>query len=812
MLAADLTTTAKHRHTDAPKLIHLVRGDLDWVVMKALEKDRTRRYETANGLAMDIQRHLSNEPVTACPPSRLYEFQKTVQRHKFGFAAAAALILVLGLGVLGSTLQAVRATRAEQEQSRLRQQAQAEAAENRRIAAFIGDLAQTLGREGSAAKVESTYRVSLAIQMRLLSKEHPGIKDALSSVAEVFQQGKLAEADKTAREAVQKCHAAMAQFETLASDRNHHYESWLIAVAYKSLGGLFQESGQSQEAEEAYRDTLVLWRKLAADSNLEDDGWQWANNYERLGDLLRQTGRATESLEAYRAAQAILVKLVADFNTEDRRWHLAGNCDVIGSLLNEAGRFDDATEACRQALVVWKKLVAEFNKADYRNNLSGTMFGLAKTLEAAGKRTEAELSFQEAESAMRKELPIQRKELGRGHAEVIRSVSLLSELLGKQGKLTEQESVLQEQLGMEAYPTQSAQENLGHLLWQQGSLHLQRNDFTNAARGYDQAVQTFKQLQTRFPENRYYRQEQAFSLRLFADAMQRGNRLAEAEASLRTAWDIYMQLAKEAPTVTFYSREAAFTRRSVAEVLSARGKLDEAKTAYRAAAETGDALALNEIAWTLATAPDPKLRDGPSAVTFAEKAVAATKRKNPLILDTLAAAYAEIGQFTNATRVQQEAIVLLQDETRKKGYASRLKLYELNTPYRDPSRLAAQASALLAEERFADAEPPARECLALREALIPDDWRTFHARSMVAGSLLGQKKYAEAEPLLLSGYEGMKQREDKIPANGKVRLQESLQRLVQLYEATGQSEKAAEWNKKLAEFDQDEKKAAGPKQ
>jgi eukaryotic-like serine/threonine-protein kinase len=81
--------------------------------MKCLEKDRTRRYETANGLAMDLKRHLNNEPVVARPPSRWYEFQKTVRRHKFGFAATAAVILALGLGVLVSTRQAVRAGNAE---------------------------------------------------------------------------------------------------------------------------------------------------------------------------------------------------------------------------------------------------------------------------------------------------------------------------------------------------------------------------------------------------------------------------------------------------------------------------------------------------------------------------------------------------------------------------------------------------------------------------------------------------------------------------------------------------------------------------
>lgn len=97
------TTTAKRRGAEAPRLIDLLRGDLDWVVMKCLEKDRTRRYESANGLAADLKRHLTNDPVVARPPSAAYRFQKAFKRNKLAFAAATAVACALLLGVIVST-------------------------------------------------------------------------------------------------------------------------------------------------------------------------------------------------------------------------------------------------------------------------------------------------------------------------------------------------------------------------------------------------------------------------------------------------------------------------------------------------------------------------------------------------------------------------------------------------------------------------------------------------------------------------------------------------------------------------------------
>ncbi|MEO8425581.1 MAG: serine/threonine-protein kinase [Verrucomicrobiota bacterium] len=133
MLAAEITSTANHRQSEPAKLATLMRGDLDWIVMQSLEKDRTRRYATANELAMDIQRYLGGEPVLARPASNLYRFQKFVRRHRGAIAAAAGITATLLTGITISMWQAVRATKAEhraleaqQQETQLRQQAEQE--------------------------------------------------------------------------------------------------------------------------------------------------------------------------------------------------------------------------------------------------------------------------------------------------------------------------------------------------------------------------------------------------------------------------------------------------------------------------------------------------------------------------------------------------------------------------------------------------------------------------------------------------------------------------------------------------------------
>jgi hypothetical protein len=138
MINEKLTTVAKRRQAAAPKLIHQIRGDLDWIVMKALEKDRSRRYETAVGFAADIEHFLKNEPVLARSPSAWYRFQKLVRRNKLACGAAAAVSFSVLLGLAVSTALYAREKEA-------RQRADNAAEKSRQVSLFLENMLKGVG-------------------------------------------------------------------------------------------------------------------------------------------------------------------------------------------------------------------------------------------------------------------------------------------------------------------------------------------------------------------------------------------------------------------------------------------------------------------------------------------------------------------------------------------------------------------------------------------------------------------------------------------------------------------------------------------
>jgi WD40 repeat protein/serine/threonine protein kinase len=174
MAGAELAAAASHRGVEGLKLVHLMRGDLDWIIMKSLEKDRARRYETANALAMDVQRYLHRQPVLAGPQSPAYRLNKFVRRNKVIAAAGAISATVLTLGVIVSTWQAIRARRAEhaayqaqlkEVQQRLRAETGEKLASQNLYAAQM-DLAQQVWEQNNMGRLRELLEESAGYPQR----------------------------------------------------------------------------------------------------------------------------------------------------------------------------------------------------------------------------------------------------------------------------------------------------------------------------------------------------------------------------------------------------------------------------------------------------------------------------------------------------------------------------------------------------------------------------------------------------------------------------------------------------------------------
>src|SRR5579883_932431 len=187
-----LPSIAAHRHTEPARLTREVRGELDWIVMKCLEKDRTRRYETANALARDVERYLADEPVEACPPSRSYRLGKFARKYRAMLTTVAAFVLLLVVGVAVSAWLAVRATQAEattrqerDDKEEARQQAVAEQQRAEKAEALAKARLEEVSTEKARADEEA--RIAAAVngflQNQLLGQADIGNQPLLAGAA-----------------------------------------------------------------------------------------------------------------------------------------------------------------------------------------------------------------------------------------------------------------------------------------------------------------------------------------------------------------------------------------------------------------------------------------------------------------------------------------------------------------------------------------------------------------------------------------------------------------------------------------------------
>jgi serine/threonine protein kinase/tetratricopeptide (TPR) repeat protein len=739
----ELTTTAKRRSADKSKLMHQLKGDLDWIVMKCLEKDRTRRYETANGVAMDIKRHLNNEPVVARPPSRLYEFQKTVRRHKFGFAATGVIIIVLAVGVAMTSWQAVRATQAKAQALVEKERANREAATANRVTGFLQQMLATANPDSSKSP-DYTVRAMLDDFARAIDvqfADNPAVAAELhTTIGKAYwnmQQGAKAKTQLT--------RALELQAAAYGTNSGNYADS---LVNYAETPGVNASAAELEEC------SVYLGRALAIYHARGIRGQRVIHALWAL-QMIYDLGGKFGKIEALVIAAQAEVRQSPGTNY----WELPAMNNGLIRAKTAQRKYTEAETIGRETITENTRLFGP----DYIQT-AWACLNVSAAFLAQSKYAEALEAAKQGNAIMRKRISPDQVWYGGslghifGTLAAASSARALTNLFSSADELDKLESLFQERLGSKPLapnsngdPANVAMRDVPQFpdLYLELARELTAAGSTNeATKCRRKAATLIEQLQTRYADN--------------PDLLARLN-LSCIQSAVQ------------------------------------QGDLDKAKAYCQKllALKPLNASSLNEIAWNFATSAEPGLRDGSNAVAFAEQAVAMTSRTDANILDTLAGAYAQAGQFDKAVATEREAMSLSPKGKTDQYFAQCLSLYQSSIPYRDHAELSEAVFRLLQSGRFVEAEPEARTCFAIHEKFIPDDWRTFDAKSMLGGSLLGQKKYTEAEPLLLSGYAGMKEREDKIPPAGKVRQKEALHRIVQLYEATGQAEKAAEWQQQL---------------
>jgi tetratricopeptide (TPR) repeat protein len=229
----ELTKTAGRRQVEAPRLISLLRGDLDWIVLKCLEKDRTRRYATANALAADLERYMHEEAIEARPPSRLYRLHKLVCRNRMVFLSAAVAIAALVVGTMISTLMFFRERQARSSEARLRKMAEA-----REAASHVAQLV-TQRRFDEADKLLSgiplnSPSIEVAGELRALGDWH-ATKGQWQLAAERF--GSLIMVDNVEGPEVTSLDQLRLAAALLEAGDRPSYERWRESIVAKFTSG-----------------------------------------------------------------------------------------------------------------------------------------------------------------------------------------------------------------------------------------------------------------------------------------------------------------------------------------------------------------------------------------------------------------------------------------------------------------------------------------------------------------------------------------------------------------------------------------------
>jgi serine/threonine protein kinase/tetratricopeptide (TPR) repeat protein len=365
----ELPTIAANRGLEPKKLPGLVRGELDWIVMKALEKDRTRRYETANGLVMDLERYLADEPVQACPPSAAYRLRKLVRRNKRLLTAAVAVAasLILGLAVV-AVLLVNHAVEMQQEQKKTN-----------------SALEQA---QGNLERADQNLALALEALDKVYMRRDPNDRNRILR-------------DKRMEEVERKSLQTGLQFYERFAQQNAGQEKLqqATAQAYFGAGFLRQHLQAWTEAQDDYSKAIAIFEKWVDESHGPvRDQFDLASCYYGMTVCLQKTGQHGEAARMGRRAIALFEKLDADHKVSQdstqmgyRRFRVELGMSLwqIADNQYSSGRPDQAEETMRQALRLFEGLLAEYptepfsrRKAGSGPRFDGDQFQTAVPLEA----------------------------------------------------------------------------------------------------------------------------------------------------------------------------------------------------------------------------------------------------------------------------------------------------------------------------------------------------------------------------------------------------------------------------------------------
>ncbi|MCU0251771.1 MAG: tetratricopeptide repeat protein [Vicinamibacterales bacterium] len=498
------TAAATNRNTEPRRLASVLRGDLDWVTMRALEKDRTRRYQTVNALAAEVRRYLNHEPVVAGPPSAVYRARKFVRRHRFGVAAAATLVVLLAAFAVTMALQARRIAIE-------RDRANREAETARQVSSFLVGLFE-VAKPSEAAANSVTAREILdkgAARIQTDLREQPAVQATLMSTmgAAYHSLGSY----KNARTLKDQALALHRQVSGPVSPE--------AAGALVSLSETMASQAEHKEAEHLAREAVALLRAApGADDML-------ARALRELAWALYRQGNAADAESAAREAYGLYARQP---NPPDRE--LAASLSTLGGILFDKADLAGAARAYEEALTLRRRA--------YGPSHPRTVSASANL--AAVWISQGELA--KAEAAYREIVALDRQQLGPDHPSLSNSLSNLGAILYLQKKHYEAENYYRQALAIDERAFGRRHPEVATNLTNIGQALTMQKRYGEAEAAFGEAISIKKEsLGADHPEV-------ALATTFLADSLCRSGKASEAEVTARAALKINTdRLGKDHP-------------------------------------------------------------------------------------------------------------------------------------------------------------------------------------------------------------------------------------------------------------------------